>query len=195
MKLLLFGASGPTGQQVVAQANEERHQVTAFARATHGDATDPAAVARVMQGHDAVISTLGRRASLSSDKLFERALRAIVPAMERSGVRRIVLMSSFGVGDSIRDVPLLPRLIYRTLLRELFADKKVGEDYLRSSALDWTIVHPVQLTNGPRTGRYRAGERLGLAGMPKISRADVADFMLKELRERAYVRKTVVLSG
>lgn len=195
MKLLVLGATGPTGQQVLAQARAQGDEVSAFARATHGDATDPAAVARAMPGHDAVISTLGRRATFRSDDLMQKAMRAIVPAMERAGVRRIVLMSSFGVGDSIRDVPLIPRLMYRVLLRDIFADKELAEDYLRASGLDWTIAHPVQLTNGPRTGRYRAAEKLELRGVPTISRADVADFMLKELHEGKYVRKTVVLSN
>jgi putative NADH-flavin reductase len=180
---------------VVAQAREEGHEVTAFARETHGDATDPAAVARVIPGHDAVISALGRGATFRSAGLMQRAMGTIVPAMGRAGVRRIVLMSSFGVGDSIRDAPLIPRLMYRVLLRDIYADKKLAEDHLRSSSLDWTIVYPVRLTDGPRTSRYRVGERLDLSGMPTISRADVADFMLKELKSRAYVRKTAVISN
>jgi putative NADH-flavin reductase len=194
LKLLVLGAAGPTGQLLVAQAREQGHQVTGFVRATHGDATDRAALARVVPGHDAIVSTLGRRAFKSAN-LMQNAMRALVPAMERAGVRRLVVMSSLGVGETLRDVPLIPRLMYRLFLTDLFADKKAAEDYLRGTALDWTFVYPVQLTDGPRTGRYRVGERFDLSGMPKVSRADVADFMLKELRERAYVRKTAVISS
>jgi putative NADH-flavin reductase len=179
---------------VVAQAREQGHDVTGFVRATHGDATDRAALARVVPGHDALVSTLGRRA-LKSGNLMQNAMRALVSAMERAGVRRLVVMSSLGVGETLRDVPFIPRLMYRLFLTDLFADKNAAEDYLRGTALEWTFVYPVQLTDGPRTGRYRVGERLELSGIPKISRADVADFILRELRERAYVRKTAVISS
>lgn len=194
MRLLVFGATGPTGQEVVSQARALGDEVTAFARAAHGDATDPAAVGRAVPGHDAVVSALGRRMSFKAEGLIERSMRAIAPAMEKNGVRRLILVSAFGVGDSLREAPLIPRLMYRSLLKDIFADKKAAEDYLRGTGLDWTFVYPVMLTNGPRTGRYRAGEHLALRGMPKIARADVAHFILKELRERAYVRRTAVLS-
>ena len=104
-------------------------------------------------------------------------------------------MSSLGVGATLRDVPLIPRLMYRLLLMDLFADKKAAEDQVRASTLEWTFVYPVQLTDGPRTGRYRVGERLQLRGVPKVSRADVADFILKELAQPSYVRKTAVISA
>jgi putative NADH-flavin reductase len=121
-------------------------------------------------------------------------MRAIVPAMERQRVRRLILMSSFGVGDSVREAPLLPRLFFRTMLRGIFADKQAAEQIVRRSALEWTIVYPVLLTDGPRTGRYRVGERLPLSGFPKISRADVAEFMLKELYDAAYLKRIAVVS-
>ena len=194
MRLLVLGATGGTGRQLVEQAPSHGHEVTAFARATHGDATDPDAIARAVPRHDAVISALGRRATFKSDRLIERSMRALAPAMERAGVQRLIVVSAFGVGESRRDAPLIPRLMYRLLLGDIFADKLAAEDYLRGTSLDWTVLYPVLLTNGPRTGRYRAGERLDLQGVPKISRADVADFILRELRDAAYVRKTAVLS-
>lgn len=194
MKVLVFGATGPTGQEVVRQAREHGHEVTAFSRAVHGDATDAAGVARLIPGHDAVVSALGRRTTFRSDNLIERSMRAIVPAMEKHGVRRLILVSAFGVGDSHREAPLVPRLMYRLLLKDIFADKKAAEDYLRGTTLDWTFVYPVLLTHGPRTRRYRAGEHLELRGMPRISRADVADFILNELRVRAYVHRIAVVS-
>lgn len=208
MKLLLFGATGPTGSQVAKQALERGHTVTAFVRdpaklsikherlrVVTGDTTrNESAIAETVRGQDAVVSALGRRTTLNSDHLIERSLRAIVPAMERAGVRRLVLLSAFGVGDSHHEAPLLPRIMYRLLLRDIFADKKAGEDRVRQSSLDWTFVYPVLLTDGPLTGQYRAGERLELHGMPKISRADVAHFIVTELEQGAYVRKIAALS-
>jgi len=103
-------------------------------------------------------------------------------------------MSAFGVGESRRDAPLIPRIMYRVLLSGIFADKKAGEDEIRRSSLDWTIVYPVLLTDGPLTGSYRVGEHVELRGMPKISRADVAHFMLAEMKNRAFLRKVAVIS-
>jgi len=190
------------------QALEAGHAVTAFVRnpaalaasgerlrVVAGDATrDKARIAEAVRGQDVVVSALGRRNTFRSDHLIERSMRVMVPAMERAGVRRFILVSAFGVGESRRDAPLVPRLMYRVLLTGIFADKLIGEDCVRRSSLEWTIVHPVLLTHGPLTGRYRAGERLELHGMPKISRADVAHFILSETVQGACVRKTVVIS-
>jgi uncharacterized protein YbjT (DUF2867 family) len=204
MKLVVFGATGPTGRHLVSQALAEGHEVTAFARRrpaieqvriVQGDAfAQPDTVAAAIRGQDAVLSALGVSRTFFPHGLIERSVRNIVQAMEREGVRRFVLMSAFGVGDSKREAPALPRLMYGTLLRAIFADKKAAEDYLRARDLDWTIVYPVLLTNGPLRRSYRVGERLPLRGMPTISRADVAHFMLSELARPHYVRRVPVLS-
>lgn len=207
MNIALFGATGPTGRLLIAQAMEQGHAVTAFVRdpaalpanarlrLVVGDATrDAEKIGEAVREQDAVISTLGRRATFRSAHLMERSMRLIVPAMERAGVRRLVVMSAFGVGESLRDAPTIPRILYRTLLRGIFADKAAAEARIRQCSLDWTLVYPVLLTDGPLTGRYRAGEKLALSGMPKISRADVAHFILSEIAQPAYLRTTVVLS-
>jgi len=208
MNVLVFGATGPTGSLVAQQALERGHSVTAFVRdpaglalrherlrVVTGDTTrDASAIAEAMRGEEAVVSALGRRTTLKSGHLIERSLRLIVPAMAGAGVRRLMLLSAFGVGDSYREAPLVPRIMYRVLLSDIFADKKAGEDLVRQSGLDWTFVYPVLLTDGPLTGRYRADEHLELHGLPKISRADVAHFIANELEQGAYVRKTAVLS-
>jgi putative NADH-flavin reductase len=208
MKILVFGATGATGQQVVTRALSQGHEITAFARhpgtlsttdghlrVVIGDATrDQSKVAEVVRGQDVVVSALGRRNSFRSEQLILRSVRAIVPSMERAGVRRFILLSALGVGESCRDAPLIPRIMYRVLLSDIFKDKKTAEDELRRSSLDWTIVYPVLLTNGPLTGAYRVGERLELHGMPKISRADVAHFILSEINKGAFIRKAAVLS-
>jgi len=206
VNILVFGATGPTGRQLIKQALTRGHRVTAFARRPEalldqrlhvvtGDVLrDEAKIDEAMHGQDAVVSALGRRASFSSDRLISRAMKSIAAAMQRAGVRRIVLMSAFGVGESARDAPLVPRIMYCVLLRDIFADKLAAEEQLRSTGLDWMIVYPVLLTDGPLTGRYRVGERLELHGLPKISRADVAHFMLGEIEKPAWVRKVAVIS-
>ena len=207
MNILVFGATGATGQQVVKQALSRGHRVTAFVRRPEaleaadnmrivvGDATrDKSKIAEAMSGQELVICTLGRRNSFRSDHLISRSMEAIVPSMEQAGVRRMTLMSSFGVGESLRDAPLIPGIMYRILLKEIFADKETAERQLRSSGLDWTIVYPVLLTNGPLTGRYRVGERLDLHGISKISRADVAHFILTEAENRRFAQNVAVLS-
>ncbi len=208
MNILVFGATGPTGYQVVKQALDRDHAVTAFVRSprklpiTHerlrvviGDTTrDGASLAEAIAGQDVVISALGRRKSFRSHHLIERSMNMIVPAMQSAGVRRLILVSAFGVGASQHDAPLIPRIMYRVFLTEIFADKSAAEDEVRRSGLEWTLVYPVQLTNAPPTGKYRVGERLELHGVPKISRADVAHFILTEVDKRAFIRKTAVVS-
>lgn len=208
MNILVFGSTGPTGQQVVRQALSLGHTVTAFVRnpaklptnearlrVVIGDtARDMPKVAEAVSGQDVVVSALGRRSSFKSDHLIERSMQAIVPSMERAGVHRLIVVSAFGVGESRRDAPLIPRIMYRVLLSDIFADKKAAEDDVRRSSLDWTFVYPVLLTDGPVTGAYRVGERLELHGIPKISRADVAHFILAEVGSRAFVRKAAVVS-
>lgn len=208
MKLVVFGATGGTGRLIVEQALQQGHDVLAFVRdpdklritdarlhVVQGDAAeDTSRVTEAVRGQDVVISALGRRNSFKSANLISRSMRAIVPAMERQGVRRLIVVSAFGVGESYHYAPLIPRIMFRVLLGDIFADKKAGEDHVRQSGLNWTLVYPVLLTNGPRTGKYRAGERLDLHGVPKISRADVADFVLTQLQDDKFWRRIALIS-
>jgi putative NADH-flavin reductase len=209
MKILVLGATGGTGQHVVSQALEQGHDVTVLvrdrARLTNiserlrvltGNVTNDSEVLGVATvGQDAVISTLGVGGSLKSSGLITQTAPAIVLAMQASGVRRIIFTSAYGVGATLSDVPLLPRILMRLLLADLYSDKAAGEDVLRRSGLDWTLVYPVTLTNGPRLGRYRVGERLALRGFPRISRGDVAEFLLKQVGDTSYLRKGVLISS
>jgi putative NADH-flavin reductase len=208
MKLLIFGSTGGTGRELVAQALEQGHEVTAFARdparlgVTHpkltvvqGDVLDYGSVGRAVTGHDAVLSALGTRKLGKSDVLSSGA-RHIIQAMEEAGVRRFVCESSLGIGDSRGQMgALYTYLIIPLFLRNIYADKEVQERLIRESSLDWVIVRPAVLTNGPCTRVYKAW--VGNADIPvegKVSRADVADFMLKQVKTDAFLRKTPGLS-
>jgi len=152
-------------------------------------------LAEAMQGQDVVVSTLGVGTSFSSAGLMARSVPRIVQQMAAHGVRRLVLTSAFGVGATYRDVPLVPRMFIRVLLRDIYRDKFAGEQLLRESALDWTVVCPTGLVDGPASGRYRVGERLVLRGMPRIARADVAAFLLGQIDDLTFVRKQVLISA
>lgn len=207
-KVLVLGATGGTGRPLVEQAVAAGFDITVLARrpddlplilrevrVVAGDLVkDPAVLQAAVIGQDAVISVLGVGQSLTSGRLISQSAPAIVAAMRQHGVRRLVFTSAFGVGATRQDVPLIPRLFIATLLRDIYADKKAGEQAILTSDLDWTIVYPVGLTNGPRTGRYRVGEHLSLRGFPRIARADVADFLLRQVEDRSYVKKGVLLA-
>jgi putative NADH-flavin reductase len=188
MKLLVLGASGGTGRQIAAQAREAGHQVAVFDR--HGGSS----LAHVMQGQDVVISAIGRGLSFKPQGLIEKTVPQILSAMTAAGVRRLIFMSAMGVGASFQDAPLMPRIFFRTLLRGIYADKAVGDRLIQASDLDWTLVQPSQLTNGPLTGTYRFGERLTMKGMPQISRADAAQFILRQLDDATFHRRVVICS-
>ena len=206
MRLLILGATGPTGRNLLNQSLAGGHDVTAFVRnpsrltVTHpglavmrGDATDARALEGAMNAQHAVLSALGAGNSLRSE-IASRAVAALIPAMQAQGVRRIIYLSAFGVGETFEQASLVQRLAYRTLLRQIFADKAKADAMLRASALDWTLVYPTLLTNGSHAGSYRAGERLSMKGMAKISRADVAAFMLAQLSSRDWLQRTAVIS-
>lgn len=206
MKLLVFGSTGSVGRQLVRQAVEYGHAVTAFSRTpsklgiTHdnlkvvqGDVLDLSPVERAVQGQDAVLCSLGAG---SKGVVRSAGTINIVHAMERAGVRRLVCQSTLGVGDSWGNLNFLWKYImFRGLLRQAYADHASQEDYVRQSTLDWTIIRPGAFTDGNRTGEYRHGfPGTDKTTKLKISRADVADFMLRQLMDDTYLHKTPGLS-
>jgi putative NADH-flavin reductase len=203
--LLVLGATGGTGRSFVEHAVAAGFGVTVLVRnpdkapsgvrVVTGDLVDDSAVLHAaVAGHDAVISTLGVGQSFKSRHLISRSVPALVAAMRQHRVHRLVFTSAFGVGATRQDTPLLPRLFIATLLRDIYKDKQAGEQAILTSDLDWTIVYPVGLTDGPRTGRYRVGEHLSLRGFPRISRSDVAEFLLRQVEDRSYIRQGVLIA-
>ena len=208
-RILVVGATGGTGREVVRQARESGHDVTALSRTATRTLPDherlrkvdcalpqdAGILANAMAGQSAVICALGRGRSFASHHLLEQCVPSILTAMRGHGVRRLVFTSAIGVGEAVRDVPFLPAVFAKTLLRGIYADKVIGERMVRESGLDWTIGQPAALTDGALTGRYRVGERLDLRGVPKISRADVAHFLLAQVNDRGTIGKTLVLAS
>lgn len=211
MKLIVFGATGGTGQHLVKQALDQGHAVTAFVRnpakfgvshpglrIVQGDVMDAASVEQAVSGHDAVLAALGATARDTS-KVRSEGTRNIISAMEKKGVRRLVCQTSLGYGDSLQVLDRTPfyfkHIIVPFFLRRAFADHQLQEDLIQRSRLDWIIVRPGNLTDGERTGRYRHGFRATDKTITvNISRADVADFMLGQLSDNTYLRKTTGLS-
>jgi len=211
MKLLVFGASGATGIQVVQQALELGNTVTAFVRdpakieiknaklnILQGDVMDAASVRAAFDGHDAVLCCLGtsprKVGTVRSDGTAN-----ILRAMEQTGTSRIIVQTTLGFGDSVKALDQTPwifkHIIVPFLLKKTFADHERQEEIVHRSPLDWTIVRPGGLTNGERTGKYRHGFAYDDNTIKSsISRADVADFMLKQLTSKEYSKKTVGLS-
>ena len=207
MKLLVLGATGGTGQQVVTQALDAGYDVTVLARTPgkvaihhphlrvlHGAVTDVGALAEATRSQDAVISALGRGKTFKADRLMERSVPLVLAAMYNANVPRLMFTSAVGVGVSFQDSPWLAKLFFKTLLREIYADKAIGEELIRNSRLDWTIVQPGALNDGPLTRRYRSGERLAMARMPKISRANTAHFLLDRINDRSTYGRTIVIA-
>jgi putative NADH-flavin reductase len=146
-----------------------------------------------MSSQDAVVSALGAGKSIVSD-LYPPAADAVTGAMRQAGVSRLVWMSSFGVGNTLREANVTQQLLYRTMLRSIYAQKQIADDHIRTSGLDWTVVYPVGLTHGAATGAYRVGEHLPMTGYPTVSRADVATFMLDAARGGEWVRRCAAIS-
>jgi len=208
MKVLVVGSTGGTGRELVKQALEQGHEVTAFARTPEkvgiahpnlriakGDVTDFASVERAVVAQDAVLCALGTKV-ITKNTIQSEGARNIIRAMQQHGVRRLVLESSLDVGDSRGQLGFFfAHVIRPTLLRKIFEDKELQEKIVGESPLEWIIVRPAMLTNGPRTGAYKAGFAPTDRNITrKISRADVADFMLLQLTEKTYVWKTPGLS-
>ena len=205
MKIVVFGGTGSIGRLVVQQATEQGHDVTVFTRGhaaveqdgphvhvERGDVTDARVVARVVAGSDAVVVTLGggRKGGVRAP-----GTAAVIEAMRQTGVRRLVVQSTIGVGDSRANLDQFWKyLMFGALLRGAYNDHIEQERVTRDSGLDWTIVRPGAFTDGPRTGRYRSGIGPGEKTELKISRPDVAEFVVAQLTDETWLRRTPAIA-
>jgi len=205
MRVLIIGATGTIGRELTAYAMRQGHQVTALVRdpaklesregihVIEGDALKPETLNAAVPGHDAVLVALG--AGMKGSVRAE-GTRNIVAAMERAGVSRLICLSSLGVGDSRGNLDFYWKYImFGLLLRRAYADHVAQEAAVTESNLAWTIVRPGAFTDGPMTTRYRHGFSPTTRDIAaKISRADVAHFMLDQLGHDTYLGRTPGLS-
>jgi putative NADH-flavin reductase len=205
MKLAVFGATGGTGLQIVQQALAAQHSVTALVRdpakltiqnpaltVIAGNVLEENCAQEAVNGADAVIVALGNTAK-NPDMVVSKGTAVIIAAMQKAGVRRLIVVSSLGVGDSKDEVPFYFKALMATVLRKAMQDKEEQEKLVAASNLDWIIVRPVGLTDSPATGQYVAGVGVKLRG-GQVSRADVADFVLKQLTDDQYLGKAPSIS-
>jgi putative NADH-flavin reductase len=211
MKVSIFGASGATGILLTKRCLAAGYEVTVLLRAPHasafrdkvrtfaGNAFDSAAVRATVEGADVVLSALGAR-SLKKEDVLEQAVPLIVTAMRQTGVWRLITLGSAGALDSSLDKQpawrrwFVQNMVYNTLLKWPVASQRAQWKTLSASGLDWTMVMPPMLTNGPAKGKYRVdGEALPRNGS-RISRADVADFMMKQIGNPLWVGKGVYIA-
>lgn len=192
MKVIIFGATGPTGRELVARALEKGHDVTAFARnpkglgmeeeegfrIVPGDVLQPKTVDRAMKGQQAVLCAVGPRAHTGTGEtpynVVSVATRHIIEAMEQTGTKRLVTLSSAGVGDSRGKLGFFRESILIPLFSKAqFRDKQLQEEYVRESSVEWVIVRPTS----------------------RIARADVAAFMVDQLTSDEHLRQAPVIGG
>jgi putative NADH-flavin reductase len=202
MNLLVVGANGKTGRALVGLACERGHVVTALAhhqptqplhcaRLVEGDARKKEVLESAVAGQDAIIDTIGTRKPFLRTTLETDVASCLIASMRRHHVRRIVAVSSIGVGDSIVNVPLLYRLLMPIFFRGAIPDKEGMEARFSHSDLDWTIIRPAGLTDGSRTDSVQLVTPSSRLHVRRIARADVAEFILNHLGDRDLFRRTV----
>jgi putative NADH-flavin reductase len=207
-RVLIIGASQGIGLETTRQALDAGHDVRALARSAagislsnpklekmRGDALNSQDVETALNRVEVVIQTLG--VSLGSlfrpVHLFSEATRILVAAMTAHGVRRLICVTGFGAGDSSSSISCVQRIPFQLVFGRAYQDKSVQEGLIRESSLDWTIARPGVLTGGARAGRYKILEKPSQWRNGTISRSDVADFLVRQIEDRAYVGKAPVL--
>jgi uncharacterized protein YbjT (DUF2867 family) len=212
VNLVVLGATGATGRLLVDQALDRGHEVIAYVRrpdalpgrpglrVVGGQLTDEPALRSALAGADAVLCAIGPKGvtELFVADLMQRTLPAISAAMTAAGVRRLVLLSAFGVGSTLTAASPLARVAFGTAMRSVYRDKEVAESRLATSGIDVTTVYPVVLTNGPPddTAVVRDAATVSrVTGLPTVSRATVARAMLDAVEDAGTVGKRLLVTG
>jgi putative NADH-flavin reductase len=205
MNLLIIGGTGKTGQELVKQGLAQGHVITALVRNPNklkydnpglkiikGDVLNPKIIETALQGQDAVLSALGHKRFFIKTNILSEGTRNIINAMEKARIGRLICITSLGINDSRLKLGLYYSLfVIPFILFFYFSDKSRQEKLIMDSRLDWTIVRPGQLTNGKKRLKYKHGSQVGSYILTKmISRADVAHFILSQLQDKTYIRKT-----
>ncbi len=204
-KIIVFGATGGTGKHVVEQALGKGYKVTAIVRKPEnfllknknlkiikGDVLEPNTFLDAMHGNDAVISCLGIP-KIQQTTLYSEGIKNIVKVMQENGMKRIICISSGAIDIPPKSSFIMTFLLKNVLQRiykPIYSDMKIMEDILNNSFLNWTVVRAPKLTDGKHTRKYRDVTKQALRNIPKISRADLADFMVYNLcNEKTYHKK------
>ena len=209
MKIAIFGATGKVGRHLVDQALERGDRVTAFVRdpskltmqrherlkVVQGNVQNPKDVEQAVAGTDAVLSVLGQTKTSSEDVLTE-GIKNIVAAMNKHGVRRLVSLTGAGVRDPKDEPKLVDRVIgslLKLLQRDLLEDALGAARVIQESDLDWVIVRAPVLNEGEKKGEYRVGY-VGKESGTRLSRADLAGFMLEQTTDDTYLHQAPMVS-
>ena len=208
MRVLIIGASKGIGLDTTRQALDAGHNVRALARSAtaiaisnpslekmRGDALKTEDVETALVGVDVVIQTLGVGLGdlFRPVHLFSDASRVLIQAMKSQGVKRLICVTGFGAGDSRSSISCLQRLPFQIVFGRAYDDKSLQEQLIKESELDWTIARPGVLTSGPRTGHYQILSEASQWRNGIISRADVAEFLVRQIGDQTYIRKAPVL--
>ncbi|MCK5668248.1 MAG: SDR family oxidoreductase [Gammaproteobacteria bacterium] len=208
MKISIIGASQGIGKQLLELALEEGNEVTALLRNPNklqitnsnlhilkGDILDPSSVANATADQDAICVCIGIPPSRKPVEVFSKGIKNVLASIGNNTEQKLIVITGIGAGDSKGHGGFLyDRVFNPLLLKEIYRDKDREEALIKESHANWLIVRPGFLTNGPRTGKYRVIDNLTGVTAGKISRADVADFMLKQLMEPTHFGKTPLLT-
>lgn len=207
MKIAIFGATGKTGIELVKQALDYGHEITVMVRDPNrlpkfskpvtvvtGDFTRLDAVKSTIEGQDAVLCTLGSRELYRNSGLRALGTRAIIESMNEEGVKRLVVMSSLGIGESWNNLSLFSKALFKLVMPAAREDHEAQELVVKSSALDWTIIRPSGLTDDPEVSMYEFGKQL-TPRTSRISRANVADLILKVIESNTHVHEAITISN
>ena len=205
-KIIVFGATGTIGQQLLSQALEQGHKVTAFTRSkekisiqhkslhiAEGDVLNPESLVKAIKDQDIVMCALGngRKGTVRAKGTLN-----IIQAMQQQGIKRLICQTTLGAGNSVNNLNFFwKRIMFGWFLKAAYEDHQLQEKYIFESGLDWTIIRPGAFADGEVTGQYKHGfspdeKQIKL----KISRADVAHFMLKQIGNSTYLHQTPGLS-
>ena len=208
MRVLIIGASKGIGLETTRQALDAGHLVRALARSAsaiaisnpslekmRGDALKIEDVEMALVGVDVVIQTLGVGLGdlFRPVHLFSDATRVLIEAMRSLGVKRLICVTGFGAGDSRESISCLQRLPFQIVFGRAYDDKSLQERMIKENELDWTIARPGVLTNGPQTGNYQILSEATQWRNGIISRADVAEFLVRQIGDQTYILKAPVL--